>query len=193
MAYYGYMFAFMQGIIHSTASADEELPGWPGIDDLGGCFLRFAGAAVFSFAIPLILSIMALFSEEPTIGATLLMPGWIFGALYFPMALLAVAMKDTPIAANPLIVVPSIFKAPVEYLVTVVLMAVILALYNSGDTVINAIFPRGLLTHSIGKMFGYLGAWAFWYFFQLYLLAINMRILGLLYLTKKRKLGWFEH
>jgi hypothetical protein len=81
----------------------------------------------------------------------------------------------------------------VEYLVAVVMMAIILALYNSGSTVIDAIFPRGLLTHSIGKMFGYLGAWAFWYFFQLYLLAVNMRILGLLYLTKKRKLAWFEH
>jgi hypothetical protein len=27
----------------------------------------------------------------------------------------------------------------------------------------------------------------------LYLLAVNMRVLGLLYLSKKRKLGWFEH
>ena len=56
------------------------------------------------------LTIMAIFSDESTIGSTLLIPGWIFGALYFPMALLAVAMKDTPIAANPLIVVPAIFK-----------------------------------------------------------------------------------
>jgi hypothetical protein len=80
-----------------------------------------------------------------------------------------------------------------EYLVTVVFMAVILALYNSKDMVIEALFPRGLLTHSIPKMFGYFGASAFWYFFQLYLLAVNMRILGLLYLSKKRKLGWFEH
>jgi hypothetical protein len=192
-AYYGYMFAFMQNIIHSTASADEELPGWPGIDDLGGCFIRFLGAALISFAVPIGLTIMALFSDESTIGSTLLIPGWIFGALYFPMALLAVAMKDTPIAANPLIVVPGIFKAPLEYLVTVVLMAIILGLYNSGDDVIGAIFPRGLTTHRMDRLFGYLGCKAIWFFFQLYLLAVNMRILGLLYLTKKRKLAWFEH
>jgi hypothetical protein len=109
------------------------------------------------------------------------------------MALLAVAMKDTPIAANPLIVVPAIFRAPVEYLVTVVLMGVILGLYNSGDDVIGAIFPRGLTTHRMDRLFGYLGCKAIWFFFQLYLLAVNMRILGLLYLTKKRKLAWFEH
>jgi hypothetical protein len=106
---------------------------------------------------------------------------------------LAVAMKDTPIAANPLVVVPAIFKAPLEYLVTVVLMAIILALYNSGNTVISAIFPRGLLTHSVPKLLGFSGSWAFWYLFQLYLLAVNMRVLGLLYVTKKRKLAWFEH
>ena len=33
------------------------------------------------------------------------------------MAFLAVAMKDTALAANPLIVVPAIFKVPLGYLV----------------------------------------------------------------------------
>jgi hypothetical protein len=193
VVFYGYLFSFMQNIIHSTASEDEAMPGWPSFDDLGGCFLRFAGAAVVSFGVPIALSIMAIFSEESTIGTTLLIPSLVFGCLYFPMALLAVAMKDTPLAANPLVVVPAIFKAPLEYLVTAILMGAIMALYNSGDTLISAIFPRGLTTHSMAKMFGFLGAWAFWYFLQLYLLAVNMRILGLLYLSKKRKLGWFEH
>src|SRR5205807_4816165 len=77
IAYYGYLFAFMQNIIHSTASEDEELPGWPGIDDLGGCFLRFAGAAVISFGVPITLAVMAIFSEESTIGSTLLIPSWV--------------------------------------------------------------------------------------------------------------------
>jgi len=62
--------------------------------------------------------------------------------------------------------------------VTVVFMGIILALYNSKDMVIDAIFPRGLLTHSIPKMFGYLAPVDFGTFFQLYLLAVNMRILG---------------
>src|ERR1051326_1070595 len=193
VAFYGYLFSFMQNIIHSTASGDNEMPGWPSFDDLGGCFLRFAAAAVISFGVPITLSIMALFSEESGIGSTLLIPSWVFGSLYFPMALLAVAMKDSPIAVNPLVVLPAIFKAPLEYIVTVVLMGAILALYNSGDTLIGAIFKKGLTTHNMSKLFGFLGAWAFWLFFQLYLLAVNMRILGLLYVSKKRKFGWFEH
>ena len=193
VAFYGYLFSFMQNIVHSTASGDNEMPGWPSFDDLGGCFLRFAAAAIISFGVPITLSIMSIFSEEPGIGSTLLLPSWIFGALYFPMALLAVAMKDTPLAVNPLVVLPAIFKAPLEYIVTVILMGVILALYNSGDSLIHAIFPKGLTTHNMAKLFGFLGAWSFWLFFQLYLLAVNMRILGLLYVSKKRKFGWFEH
>jgi hypothetical protein len=193
VAFYGYLFSFMQNIIHSTASGDNEMPGWPSFDDLGGCFVRFAAAALISFAIPIVLSVMRLFSEEPGMESTLLIPSWVFGALYFPMALLAVAMKDTPLAVNPLVVLPAVFKAPLEYIVTVILMGIILALYNSGDLLIDSIFPKGLRTHSMPKLFGYLGAWSFWLFFQLYLLAINMRILGLLYVSKKRKFGWFEH
>jgi hypothetical protein len=193
MAFYGYLFSFMQNIIHSTASGDNEMPGWPSFDDLGGCFIRFAAAAVISFGVPITLSIMAIFSEEPGIGSTLLIPSWIFGSLYFPMALLAVAMKDSPLAVNPLVVLPAIFKAPLEYIVAVVVMGIVLALYNSGDMLIGSIFPRGLTTHNMTKLFGFLAAWAFWFFFQLYLLAVNMRVLGLLYLSKKRKLGWFEH
>jgi hypothetical protein len=192
-AFYGYLFSFMQNIIHSTASGDNEMPGWPSFDDLGGCFLRFAAAAAISFGVPITLFIIGLFSEEPGMASTLLIPSWIFGALYFPMALLAVAMKDTPLAVNPLVVLPAIFKVPVEYIVAVILMGIILALYNSGDMLISAIFPKGLTTHNMAKLFGFLAAWAFWFFFQLYLLAVNMRILGLLYLSKKRKLGWFEH
>jgi hypothetical protein len=30
-----------------------------------------------------------------------------------------------------------------------------------------------------------------WNFLALYLLAVNMRILGLLYVAKKRRFGWF--
>jgi FHA domain len=193
VAFYGYLFSFMQNIIHATASGDEQMPGWPSFDDLGGCFLRFAAAAAISFGVPITLFIMGIFSEESTIGSTWMIPSLIFGCIYFPMALLAVAMKDTPLAANPLIVLPAIFKAPLEYILTIILMGIITALYNSGDLLIGNIFPKGLRTHNMAKMFGFLGAWAFWFFFQLYLLAVNMRILGLLYVSKKRKFGWFQH
>ena len=193
MAFFGYLFSFMQNIIHSTAAGDEEMPGWPSFDDLFGNFLRLAGAVVVSFGPAIALFLVAFFSEESTVGTTFMIPALVLGCLCFPMALLAVAMKDTPLAANPLVVLPAIFKAPLEYLVTVVLLAAIMGLRALGGPVIHSVFPRGILTHSMPTLFAYLGSWTFWNFAEVYLLAVNMRILGLLYLTKKHKLGWFEH
>jgi hypothetical protein len=190
----GYLFSFMQNIIHSTAAGDEEMPGFPSFDDLGGCFLRLAGAVIVAFGAWITLSLIAFFSEEGSSSLTsFMMPALIFGCLYFPMALLAVAMKDTPLAANPLIVLPAIIKVPVEYLLAVILLAAVMGLRYVGDPIIHEIFPKELTTKRFDKLFGYLGAKSFWHFAQVYLLAVNMRILGLLYLTKKRKLGWFEH
>jgi hypothetical protein len=190
-AFFGYLFAFMQNIIHSTASADEEIPGWPAFDGLLGGFFRLAGAALVSFGAALALLVIPLFHEEPSDTSIFFIPSLIFGCLYFPMALLAVAMKDTPFAANPLLVIPTIFKVPLEYLVTVILLGVVMAIYASGSPLIHAIFPRELRTHSMPKLFAYLGSKALWSFINVYLLAVTVRILGLLYLTKKQKFGWF--
>jgi hypothetical protein len=43
------------------------------------------------------------------------------------------------------------------------------------------------------KLFAFLGTYAFWYFAEVCLLTISMRILGLLYVTKKQRFGWFSH
>jgi hypothetical protein len=190
-SFYGYLFAFMQNIIHSTASEDEELPGWPAWDGLGGCALRLAGALLFSFGPAIGLEMYAIWYEEPVAGMAMI-PAMIFGCLYFPMALLAVAMKDSPLAGNPLVVLPSIVKVPLEYIVTVALMAAVIIIERGGEMVLTELFPKGMLTHSIAKLLEMFGARLVWNFIALYLLAVNMRILGLLYVAKKRKLAWFE-
>jgi hypothetical protein len=38
-----------------------------------------------------------------------------------------------------------------------------------------------------------LGAQVFWAFISLYLLIVATHLLGLLYVTRKHKLGWLEH
>jgi len=182
----------MQNIIHSTAAGDEEMPGWPPFDGLAGCFFQLAGAVVFAFGIAIALYCVAVFGEQPAVGIYLI-PALVLGCLYFPMALLAVAMKDSPLAANPLVVVPAIFKVPLEYLITVVVLALVMGIRASGEPLISSVFPRGLTTHSMPKLFAYLGVEGFWKLAEVFLLAVNMRILGLLYLTKKHRLGWFDH
>lgn len=189
--FYGYLFAFMQNIIHSTASEDEELPGWPAWDDIWGCAMRLLVCVVMSFGPALGLFFYAIYSEEPTAGVAMI-PAMIFGCLYFPMALLAVAMKDSALAANPLVVLPAIVKVPLEYIVTVILLAAVIGVRQVGEVGMTELFPKGMLTHSITTLFEMFGARVLWNFIGLYLLAVNMRILGLLYVAKKRKLAWFE-
>ena len=42
----------------------------------------------------------------------------------------------------------------------------------------------------MSKMFLLFGLRAIWAFISVYLLTVTMRILGVLYVTKKHKLGW---
>jgi hypothetical protein len=158
---------------------------------LGGGFVNLAACVLLSFGIAIGLYAYAFFQEEPVIGIAVI-PALVFGCLYFPMALLAVGMKDTPMAANPLVVLPAIFKAPLEYLVTVIVMGVILALRMGGEKFLAYVLPS-MTTHSMTDLFLMLITRSLWAFVVVYLLAVNMRILGTLYVTKKRALGWFQH
>jgi hypothetical protein len=106
------------------------------------------------------------------------------------MAFLAVAVLDSIMAANPLVVLRSIFKVPLEYLATLVVLAALVFIEGLGDMIMPSLFPRGLSTHSTSKLLGYLAFNAFWGIAGLYLLTVQVRILGLLYLTKKNQLGW---
>jgi hypothetical protein len=114
----------------------------------------------------------------------------LFGSVYFPMALLAVAIKDSAFAANPIFVVPSMFKVFGHYLVAVVLSGAVYGLHILGQVMIVTLFPEGIDTKSINTLLGMGAVRAFWAFMGIYLLAVNMRILGLLYLVNQRKLGW---
>jgi len=127
---------------------------------------------------------------EPMAGIAII-PAVVLGCIYFPMALLAVAMKDSVMAANPLVVIPAIFKVPLEYLVAVVLLGTVFGARILGEVVIGIIFgPNAVATHSMAQLFAMFGARMFWGLAGVYLLTVNMRIMGLLYATQKEKLGW---
>jgi hypothetical protein len=190
----GYLFSFMQTIIHSTAAEEEEMPGLPGLDDVfAGCF-RLLGCVAISFGLAIGLGCLWFFNEEmrPTVVLGMF-PAVAFGCVYFPMALLAVAMKDSVGAANPMVVMPAIFKAPLEYLVTVILLGLVFAIRIVGGIMVTVFASDTYTTRSMAKLFETLGLNAFWSFFVVYLLTVNMRTLGILYVTKKDKFGWFSH
>ena len=121
------------------------------------------------------------------IGATIL------GCLYFPMAFLAVAMKDSVLAANPLVVVPAILRMPGEYLVTALLLVGVFGLRQLGNVISSVAGGVSFTTKDMNTLFIAIGARASIALVNVYLLTVTMRILGLLYNHKKEKFGWFSH
>jgi hypothetical protein len=144
---------------------------------------------LISFGPAMVLAYLAIAQEQPMAGIALI-PAVIFGALYLPMAFLAVAMKDNVMAANPLIVIPSIVRVPLEYLVTAIVVAGIFGARWVGDALTGDMAGESMMGSSVTKMLLLFGLRAVWAFFSVYLLTVTMRILGLLYLTKRERLGW---
>ncbi len=191
----GYLFTYMQSIIHSTALEEEKMPPLPDMtnfweDILLPC-LQLIGLTLISFAPAIGVGCWVIATEQESMGVPLF-SAFTLGCLYFPMAFLAVAMLDRVAAANPLQVIPSIFKVPLEYLVAIVALAGVLGIRALGDVTLLMLFPKGLATRSIPKLLEMFAAQAFWSLVSLYLLTVGMRILGLLYVTKKDKLGWYD-
>jgi hypothetical protein len=188
---YGYLFSFMQNIIHATANEEEQMPDLPGFDDvLGGAF-RLAVTVLICFALPIAFIVLRFF-DVLDVPASALLATMLLGCFYFPMAFLAVAMKDTVLAANPLVVVPAMFKVPLGYLVTTIVVIGLYALRQFGNVSAVIAGSAGHATRNMSVLFETLGLRAVWCLVSVYLLTVSMRILGLLYVTNKQKFGWFD-
>jgi hypothetical protein len=179
----GYLFAFMQKIISHSAQGEDELPPWPELTDfisdiLVPCLL-LVGATVVSLAPGLVLMWFARENPMLVIAAFAALG---VGAFYFPMALLAAAVSDNFVALSPHIVWPSIFRTFLPYLVTFIFVAVLFgARVGAGFAVkfipIDEIPWRITVTLIMG-------------FISLYLLSVEMRVLGLMFRSYRDKLGW---
>ncbi len=188
---YGYLFSFMQNIIHATANEEEQMPDLPGFDDvLGGAF-RLAVTVLICFAPPIVFAVLKFFDVFEVSGGALIATT-VLGCLYFPMAFLAVAMKDTALAANPLIVIPAIFKVPLGYLVTTIVVIGIFVLRQFGWAAASVAGVTSHATRDMSVLFLTFGLRAVWSLVSVYLLTVSMRTLGLLYVTNKPRFGWFS-
>jgi hypothetical protein len=189
---YGYLFSFMQNLIHATANEEEQMPDLPGFDDVLGGAMRLAVTVLVSFGLPLTFTVLKLF-EVVEVPPSALIATMVLGCFYFPMAFLAVAMKDTALAANPLIVVPAMCKVPLGYLVTALVVICIFAFREFGGAAAGLAASATYSTKDMSTLFMALGLRAVWSLVSVYLLTVSMRILGLLYVTNKQKFGWFGH
>jgi hypothetical protein len=188
---FGYLFSFMQNIVHATAAGDDEMPDLPGLDDVFGGALRLAGTSVISFAPPVVLLALNAFGGMD-IPPLYILATAVLGGFYFPMAFLAVAMMDSLAAANPLVVVSAMLKVPLAYFVTALLTVGIYFVRWAGDVVIGIVQRQATFTKSMQEMLLIFGLRIVWGLFSIYLLIVSMRLLGLLYVTNKQKFGWFK-
>lgn len=193
----GYLFTYFQSIVHATTAEERELPDLPGIasgsflDNVFMPFFRLLGLVVLCFGPAVGLAVWYLDSGQLTAGLASLAT-LAFGGLYFPMAFLAVAVLDSFPAANPLVVVPSILKVPLEYLLAICLLGAAFAVRWAGNAVIDKLFPEGSTIHSMPGLFAMLGSMAFVSFATLYLLIVGVHLLGLIFVTKKQQLAWLS-
>jgi Zn-finger nucleic acid-binding protein len=170
---WGYLFAFMQRIIVTSAQGEEDPPEFPEVSDYNSDILM----PFCQFFVTLLVSLAPAIAAFIYLGA---LPGQfalILSALYFPMAVLGVAMSDSYSALNPVFVLSSIVKCFGQYLIACFLFAGLMFLYNNVQEEIYA------LEIPIVPYF------AFWFVFLVFLI-IGMRILGMLYYLNKKKLGW---
>ena len=93
------------------------------------------------------------------------------------MAFLAVAMDDSLLGLNPMLVVPSMLRVPFEYLVTCMMTVLLLVLLGM-RSLLTGVLDQPIIGEVLGM------------FLVLYFAVVEMRLLGLLYYTKKDRLGW---
>ena len=190
----GYFLATLQGVVQSTGAGDSSPPTWPDItnwveDIIGPCLkwmlsLAMAfGPAIFcfwmAFAMERDFSLSVEFESRQQalwFGAALAM--FILGVIYFPMAILGVAMSDSLGALSPGFVVRSIAAVPGAYAAVVAMLLALLLLQG----VIHALLRRV----PIPMVEYFTGA-----FCSLYFGFVQARILGVLYRSHRDRLGWF--
>jgi hypothetical protein len=188
IVYIGYTFAYLQRIIHAAAQGSDEAAGWPDVsnfwEDIMVPFFQTMGLFLICFGPALGLAFWAGFEavkggQADPVKMMLLVPAIVGGAVYYPMALLALAMFDNVVSANPLVVVPAMIRAPLEYLVVLVVTGVLFAV-KLGQAILTELIPLpavpDLITAGVG----------------LYFLTVQGRMLGLMYYAKRDKLGWFN-
>lgn len=174
-----YVVAYMVSIIAEAADGSDAPPDWPSVTDLwsdiAAPVLRVVGAVLVSFG-PLLIYMAA--SDMDTLGD---LTSWLLAALaaaYLPMGLIAVALYGSIGAINPVTVIGGIVKTVPAYLVAVVVFFAVYALNVTVQAYLAQASPLALSPLT----------WAV----SLYLLMVETCILGRLYYTHAKRLGWFE-
>lgn len=180
---YPYIIAYMLRIVRTTASGKKGLPDWPEFSDwwesiIRPCLQVIVVTAV-SFAPAIITFFIILFSSA-NLGSSLLFFILIFvGTLYYPMALIAVAVYDNAFVAFNF---PQLFASMWKIKKSYFLSLVILWLFAFIGVVVS--------TFLVPTSIPIIGTFIFW-MVTLYFAIVQMVIIGNVYYINKTTLHWF--
>jgi len=178
----GYLFSYAKRIVAASATGEDDPPDWPDFtnwyDDILAPYGHLIALVVLTFGPSVLLGIFL--PKTAAWSEALVMAAIVAGAFLAPMAMLALAMFDTVAALNPAALILSIARIPGHYIVGAVAFGLVIGAYMVTDATIEAVFPVPFLGSLVAG------------FVNLYLVAVAMRILGLLYRCKKDALGWFS-
>lgn len=178
----GYLFSYAKSIIASTAEGRRELPDWPDFsdwkDDILVPYLHMIALVLFAFGPSLLIAAWQSWHGENLRVAFFC--ALAFGLLLAPMGMLALTMFDSVLALNPIPLIMTAARIPFQYLVAALAFEAGLLLYWFAETAIDKAITVPILPELVSS------------FLYLYLLAVGMRILGLLYLNYSDRFGWFR-
>ncbi len=179
---FGYLLVALQNIVQTSAYGEPRMPAWPAFESatwfaelLHPCLLWLGTLALCLGPGYAVLSVYGDARDTTVIGF-----GWallIGGAVYLPMALLAVAMTDSFGGLDPRLVIPSILAIPGRYLLALMLLGAMTAMSQAVHAGLDRLhlgllgaLPNGFLT--------------------LYIAVAQARILGLIYHTNRDRFRW---
>ncbi len=183
----GYTLLVLQSALLASAQGQEHHPGWPDFE-LGSLVMALVrwGVALGLAVGPSLYAARLYLGEVPETGpetSRLLVTVAIAatGAIYSMIALVAVCLFDSLMAASPLIVIPALLRMNVTYVAPVVFCY---ALAEGVTFSVRALYQApgfGVLV---------LATWLVWVG-GLYGAIVLMRLLGRAYYLKARQIGWF--
>jgi predicted RNA-binding Zn-ribbon protein involved in translation (DUF1610 family) len=173
----GYLCAYMMKIMRTSADGSNKPPEWPEFFDWWQSIARplalTGGAILVSFCPALIYWYFTSVAHPTDFHLFVVLVG--FGILYLPMALLAVALYESLLALNPLFLIGATLKVGPHYLLACILLALVFVFSQ---------FLQGVLTSV--TFFSVILA----RLLSLYLLLVEMRVIGIMYRTYKSRLNW---
>ena len=170
-----YFCAIYVDLIQSTANGEKDAPHFPETSNLMTDVIWPYMQVIFIFLIsfsPLILCPLLIGTPNTLVLIALSA----LGCAYFPMGMLAVVMCGTLWAANPIRVIPSIFRVGGLYLLAVLLL---IGLYFA-EVQLLEMQGGGMIKNTL--IMALTGPYVF---------MANARILGIIWRERREDLGWF--